>query len=83
KAHCLTYKKVANKVRPIAASMPNDVKIICRIPEDPLKSLPEVPLYPPAFKPGCRLTAERMEQLGLFSNDFLWSEEQKLVAKVL
>ncbi|KAF8802584.1 hypothetical protein BYT27DRAFT_7109790, partial [Phlegmacium glaucopus] len=74
-AHCLTYKKAANKVRPIATSMPNDVKIIRCFPEDPLKSLPEVPLHPLAFKPGLHLTTEQMEQLGLFSNGFLWLEE--------
>ncbi|KAF8815582.1 hypothetical protein BYT27DRAFT_7079612 [Phlegmacium glaucopus] len=57
-AHCLVYKKVANKVRPIATSMPNDVKIIRHFPEDPLASLPELMPHPPPFQPGIRLTQE-------------------------
>lgn len=82
-AHCLAYKKVANKVLPVPGTMPDDIRIICRFPEDPLDTLPQLASYPPPFLPGERLTEERMEVLGLMKNEFLWLEERKLVAKVL
>jgi hypothetical protein len=81
--HVLAYKKVSNKVKPVATTMPSHARIIRRFPEDPLLSLPHVSPTPPEFTPGTRLTQERMTTLGVFSNDFLWPEEQKLVAHVL
>ncbi|KAJ8580869.1 hypothetical protein M405DRAFT_694915, partial [Rhizopogon salebrosus TDB-379] len=77
------YKKVANRVKPVATTMPAHARIVRRFPEDPLLSLPPVSSHPPDFIPGTRLTQERMDDLGVFSNNFLWPEEQKLVAHVL
>ncbi|KAG2348491.1 hypothetical protein BDR05DRAFT_874391 [Suillus weaverae] len=77
------YKKVANKVRPVPATMPAHACIICKFPKDPLLSLPSLSPTPPAFIPGKRLTQERMDDLSVFSNKFLWPEEQKLAAQVL
>ncbi|XP_006456524.1 hypothetical protein AGABI2DRAFT_146341 [Agaricus bisporus var. bisporus H97] len=82
-AQCLAYKKVANKVRPVPGTMPSDIRIIRKFPEDPLETLPKISPFPPKFSPGLRLTQERMDQLGLFSSEFLWEEEKKLVARVL
>ncbi|XP_006455813.1 hypothetical protein AGABI2DRAFT_76779, partial [Agaricus bisporus var. bisporus H97] len=82
-AQCLAYKKVANKVRPVPGTMPSDIRIIRKFPEDPLETLPKISPFPPKFSPGLRLTQERMDQLGLFSREFLWEEEKKLVARVL
>ncbi|KAG2341766.1 hypothetical protein BDR05DRAFT_848809, partial [Suillus weaverae] len=77
------YKKVANKVKPVATTMPAHAQIIRRFPEDPLASLPFLSPTPPAFIPGTRLTQERMDELGVFKNDFLLPEEQKLAAHIL
>lgn len=33
--------------------------------------------------PGRRPTQERVDSLGIFKNDFLWPEEQKLAAQAL
>ncbi|KXN92750.1 hypothetical protein AN958_02677 [Leucoagaricus sp. SymC.cos] len=80
---CLAYKKVANKVRPVPGTMPSDVRIIRNFPEDPLKTLPKLSPFPPPFSPGICLMRERMDELGLLENEFLWEEERKLVARVL
>ncbi|KAG2346603.1 hypothetical protein BDR05DRAFT_1047942 [Suillus weaverae] len=77
------YKKVANKVRPVPTTMPAHARIIRKLPEDPLLSLPSLSPTPPAFIPCKRLTQEHMDDLGVFSNKFLWPEERKLAAQVL
>ena len=81
--HVFAYKKVANKVEPVATTVPAHACIIHRIPEDLLLPLPALSPLPPDFTPGTRLTQERMDELGIFQNDFLWLEEQKLPAHVL
>lgn len=63
--------------------MPAHARIIRQFPEDPLLSLPPLSQTPPEFHPGARLTQERMYQLGIFQNEFLWAEEKKLAAQVL
>ena len=77
------YKKVAKKVHPVAASLPEDFRIIRRRPEDPLLTLPPLPIQPPLFTPGARLTQERFDSLDLTKSNFLWPEEIKLAAHVL
>ncbi|KAG2738246.1 hypothetical protein P692DRAFT_20759185, partial [Suillus brevipes Sb2] len=79
----LAYKKVANRIKPVATTMPAHARIIRQFPEDPLLSLPHLSSTPPDFEPGTRLTHDRMEELGVFQNDFLWHEERKLAAHVL
>ncbi|KAI0258808.1 hypothetical protein BC834DRAFT_847136 [Gloeopeniophorella convolvens] len=54
----LTYKKVARKVQPVLASLPEDFCTIRRISEDPLLMLLPLPTYPPDFTPDDRLTQE-------------------------
>ena len=80
---CLAYKKVANKVRPVPGTMPKCIRIIQQFPEDPLRMLLHISPYPLAFLPGVCLTRERIEELGLLENEFLWPEERRLVAQVL
>ncbi|KXN93078.1 hypothetical protein AN958_00002 [Leucoagaricus sp. SymC.cos] len=41
--YCLAYKKVAKKVYPVPATMPEGFCIIYWFPEDPLVTLPDVP----------------------------------------
>jgi hypothetical protein len=79
----LAYKKVAKKVHPVAASLPEDFRIIRRRPEDPLLTLPPLPTHPPPFTPGSRLTQERYDELDLNRFGFLWPDEVKLAAHVL
>jgi hypothetical protein len=79
----LAYKKVARKVRPVPASLPEDYRIIRRIPVDPLLSLPILPTFPPDFTPGTRLTQERLADLKLNRYGFLWPEEVKLLTHIL
>jgi hypothetical protein len=79
----MAYKRVANKVKPVATTMPAHARIIHRFPKNPLLSLPLLSTHPPEFSPGRRLTQERMNDLGVFKNEFLWPEEQKLAAQVL
>ena len=79
----LAYKKVENKVKPVATTMPDAARIHRRFPENPLDSLPLLSSKPPEFSPGVRLSQERMDKLGVLTNEFLWPEERKLVAQVL
>jgi len=79
----LAYKKVANKVQPVAATLPEDFRNIRCIPEDPLLTLLVLPTHPPDFTPGERLTQERLDVLSLNANGFLQPEEEKLLTYVL
>jgi hypothetical protein len=79
----LAYKKVAQKVHPVPASLPEDFHNQRRIPVDPLLSLLPLPTHPPDFTPGIRLTQEHLEALNLNPNGFLWPEELKLAQYVL
>ena len=79
----LAYKKVENKVKPVATTMPDAARIHHRFPENPLDSLPPLSSQPPEFMPGVCLSQERIDELGIFTNEFLWPEEWKLVAQVL
>ncbi|KIK32599.1 hypothetical protein CY34DRAFT_101134, partial [Suillus luteus UH-Slu-Lm8-n1] len=63
--------------------MPAHARIIRKIPEDPLRTLPFLSPTPPEFQPGMRLSQERMNKLGILDNKFLWPEERKLAAHVL
>jgi hypothetical protein len=75
----LAYKKVANKVRPVATTLPEEFRIVRRVPSDPLANIPKLPTSPPEFSPGKRYTQERMEAMSVNSDGFLWPEEEKLV----
>jgi len=82
-AQCLAYKQVAVKVRPVPGTMPSGIRIVRRFPEDPLEILLSISPYPPLFVLRTHLTKERMEDIGLLSNTFLWPEKRQLVAQVL
>jgi len=75
----LGYKKVANKTRPIATTLPEEFRIVRRIPSDPLANLPILTTHPPDFEPGERYTKERKEAMPVNKDGFLWPEEEKLV----
>ncbi|KAJ3564557.1 hypothetical protein NP233_g8218 [Leucocoprinus birnbaumii] len=73
------YKKVAHRIKPVATTLPEDFRIVRRIPSDPLETLPVLPFHPPAFTPGIRYTLERKSAMNVNKDQFLWPEEEKLV----
>lgn len=73
------YKKVANRVKPVATTLPEQYRIQRRIPSDPLADLPTLPTHPPDFTPGVRYTEERMASMNANPEGFLTPEEEKLV----
>lgn len=82
--HVLTaYKRVDQKVRPVPGIFPENIKVRRIIPEDPLLSLPPLSVTPSDFVPTTKLTAERMNDLKIHADGFLWPEEVKLFKNVL
>lgn len=79
----LAYKKVANKVRPVATTLPEDFRIVRRAHPDPLSDMPQLPTHPPDFVPGARFTQERKDALDLDPDNFLWPEERKLAYELV
>ena len=77
------YKKVANRVRPVATTLPEEFRIIRRFPSNPLADLPKLPTSPPDFTPGIRYTQERKDQMKVNTDNFLWPEEEKLVHHII
>jgi hypothetical protein len=75
----LAYKKVANRIKPVATTLPEEFRIVRRIPSDPLKDLPELPMKLPEFTPGIRYTLKRKLAYPVNKDGFLWPEEEKLV----
>ena len=71
------YKKVANKVRPVATTLPENFRIIRHEHPDPLGDMIPLPIRPPDFVPTGRFTAQRREQMAI-GKDLLWPEEIKL-----
>ena len=77
------YKPVSRKIRPIPTVYPEYAQTRRSIPEDPLKDLPELPIKPPEFQPTTRLTQERLDEMGINSDGYLWPEEVKLFKHVI
>ena len=50
----MKYKKVANKTRPVATTLPEEYCIVRRQPAEPLKELPVLPINPGVFTLGER-----------------------------
>jgi hypothetical protein len=83
RAKVFKYKKVENRVRPVPAVVPEDVKVRRTFPNDPLDSLPVLPTQPPGFIPTSKMTQERMDKLGIDLNPDLTDEEKGLLRHVL
>src|ERR1700678_272215 len=60
-----------------------NIKVRRIIPEDPLLSLPPLSITPPDFVPTAKLTTERMKDLNIEADGFLWPEEVKLFKNIL
>ena len=76
------YKKVANKTRPVATTLPEDFRIVRRDHPNPLANLLPLPTRPPDFAPTSRITKERRDAMEI-GKDFLLPEEIKLVEWIL
>ena len=73
------YKKVANRIKPVATTLPEEFRIVRKTPSNPLAELPVLPVKPPEFSPGLRYTEERKQVMPVNPTGFLWPEEEKLV----
>ena len=74
------YKKVANRIKPVATTLPEDFRIVRNIVGNPLETLPVLPVRPPHFEPRGRYTLERKKIIDdLHPEGFLWPEERKLM----
>jgi len=78
----LLYKKVANKVKPVATTLPENFRIIRRHHPDPLAGMLPLPVCPPDFVPKGRFTRERRDQMAL-GKGLLWPEEVKLAEWII
>ncbi|KIM35529.1 hypothetical protein M413DRAFT_14527, partial [Hebeloma cylindrosporum] len=81
--NAFAYKKAADKVRPVATTLPEDFRIVRRIPSDPLANMPMLPTHPPEFTPGKRYTQERKDNMKANPDGFLWPEEEKLIHHII
>ena len=77
------YKRIDRKVKPVPGVFPEDAKVIRRFPENPLASLLPLPVKPPKFQENGRLTKERLEDMKINADKFLWPEEEKLFIHIL
>lgn len=77
------YKRVDRKIKPVPAVFPEAARVQRRFPENPLDSLSELPVHPPKFEENGRLTKERLEEMKLNTDGFLWPEEEKLFSHIL
>jgi hypothetical protein len=72
------YKKVADRIRPVPATMPEKFHTICCIPSEPLISMPKLPFHPPDLDLTAKFTQEHREKMEINTEGFLWPEEEKL-----
>lgn len=79
----LAYKKVANRIKPVATTLPENFCIVRRILCNPLTDLPMLPICLPEFVPGDRYTLEQKETMSVNPDKFLWPEEEKLVHHII
>ena len=59
------YKCVGQKIHPVLTQFPVDCEVTRQIPEDPLLTLPKLPMHPPDFTPTSKISLERMTELNV------------------
>jgi len=79
----LAYKKTANQIKPVATTLPEDLRIIQCIPTNPLETLPEIPFNPLNFSSGECYTLKCKSAMNVNKKGFLWPEEKKLVCYLI
>jgi len=70
---------MANGIKPVATTLPEDFRIIRHIPTNLLETLPEIFFNPPSFSLGKCYTLECKSAMNVNQEQFLWPEEEKLV----
>ena len=74
------YKPVAQKIRAVAADLPDKFRIERNIIGNPLAEMPSLPTNPPSFTPTGRYTTERRDIIDrAHDDDFLWPQERDLM----
>ena len=74
----LKYKKVADRVKPVPTTLPEDYRIVRHRHPDPLADLPELPHVPPrVITPTEKFTQERIDAFPI--SDELWPDEKLIV----
>lgn len=63
--------------------MPESAKTIRKFPSNPLENLKPVPLDPPPFQDGKRVTRQRLDALSLNQNGFLNLKEVQIFEHIL
>jgi transposase InsO family protein len=76
------YKKVANKTRPVATTLPENFRVVRYEHPDPLAGMQPLPARPPDFTPNGRFTRERRDRMAI-GKDFLLPEEVKLAEWII
>ena len=78
-AGAYTYKRVANRMKPVAITLPEEFTIKCKIPLDPFLDLPELPTKSPPFTPGENYTQDLKDDMNIKEDGFLTQDEEGLV----
>jgi hypothetical protein len=52
------YRKVEDRIQPIATQLLEEFCIVCNITGDPLENIPALPTHPPNFTPSLQYTQE-------------------------
>lgn len=78
-----TYKKVANRVVPVSATLPEKFRVVRRRPENVLEDLASLPIHPPEFTPTKRYTQDRHDEFPIDKRGFLLPEEIKLAEHIV
>ena len=73
------YKRVANKVRPVETTLPEEYRFQRQKHPDPFATIPELLHTPPEFIGGKRYTQERYEANDVDPTGFIWDGEKKIV----
>jgi len=78
------YKSVAEKVRPVKSTLPQEFHVQRKVTGNPLKDMPVLPTNPPDFVEGTRYTIERRGIIDKnHPGNFLWPEERKLMHEMM
>ena len=79
-AQVFKYKPVAKKIKPLAATLPEEFRTTRNIIGDPLKDMPSLSHRPPDFEPTGRYMIEARDIVDAnHPGDFLLPEERKLM----
>ena len=77
------YKRVDQKIKPVAGTFPEFARVTRQFPEDPLLTLPILTPHPPEFKPTERISEEGIKMLLINEEGWLWPEEIKLFQHIM